>query len=309
MAAEPQRTRPVRFGLCADVHKDIMHDADQRLRVFVEAMKRKPVDFVVQLGDFCRPYDHDRGFLNIWEELECPRYHVLGNHEVDGGFTREQVLEFWGVSRRFYSFDEGGYHFVVLDGNDTRDGAASGYPRYIAADQLEWLRDDLAATEGRTFLFSHQSLEDVQGLENGAEVRTVLEEENARAGWVKVAASFSGHHHIDYHVRLAGIHYIQVNSMSNYWMGEGYQHVRYSDAVDAEFPWIKYTAPYRDPLYAVVTVTDDALSIEGTESVFVGPAPAELGYPCGDPEGRIVPRIRSRRLDQPPPQPSPRHAP
>lgn len=31
---------PVRFGLCADVHKDIMHDAAARLGGFVEAMQR-----------------------------------------------------------------------------------------------------------------------------------------------------------------------------------------------------------------------------------------------------------------------------
>ena len=43
----------LRFGVIADVHKDIMHDADQRLRTFVDTMKKEDVNFIVQLGDFC----------------------------------------------------------------------------------------------------------------------------------------------------------------------------------------------------------------------------------------------------------------
>jgi len=292
-----RRHGQLRFGLCADVHKDIMHDGEARLWVFVEAMQRADVDFVVQLGDFCRPYDYNRAFLSIWEGLDMPRYHVLGNHEVDGGFTREQALEYWGAERRYYSFDRGGCHFVVLDGNDVREGAPEGYPRYVAPDQLAWLRDDLAGTAARTFLFSHQTLEADDGLENAAELRNLLEAENGRAGWNKVAASFSGHHHIDGAVTLGGIHYIQINSMSNFWMGEQYQCVRYGDEVDAEYPFIKYTAPYRDPLYAVVTVDDGALTIEGVGSEWAGPSPAELGYPVAGMEERIAPRIASVRLE------------
>ena len=45
---ESNGSAPVRFGVCADVHKDIMHDADARLRAFVDRMNRERVDFVVQ---------------------------------------------------------------------------------------------------------------------------------------------------------------------------------------------------------------------------------------------------------------------
>ena len=121
--------RTIRFGLCADVHKDVIHDADARLKTFIDRMNREEVDFIVQLGDFCRPYDYNRGFLDIWNQFEGPRYHVLGNHDTDGGFTRKQTLEFWGSKDKYYSFDLDGYHFVVLDGNDKKkQGAASGYP-------------------------------------------------------------------------------------------------------------------------------------------------------------------------------------
>ena len=87
------RRERLRFGLCADVHKDIMHDADERLRVFIERMRREKVDFVLQLGDFCRPYDYNRSFMEVWESFPGHRFHVHGNHDIDGGFTREQTME------------------------------------------------------------------------------------------------------------------------------------------------------------------------------------------------------------------------
>ena len=59
----------LRFGVIADVHKDIMHDADVRLKTFVDHMKAKGVDFVVQLGDFCVPKPANKGFLKIWDHF------------------------------------------------------------------------------------------------------------------------------------------------------------------------------------------------------------------------------------------------
>ncbi len=130
----------LRFGIIADVHKDIMHDADERLSVFIDHMKKEQVDFIVQLGDFCVPKDANKGFLNIWESFAGSRYHVIGNHDTDGGFSREQTVEWWNMPSRYYSFEQAGAKFIVLDGNDRPVDHAGGYPRYIAEDQLKWLR-------------------------------------------------------------------------------------------------------------------------------------------------------------------------
>jgi len=302
MTSPPSHNRhPLRFGLCADVHKDIMHDADERLRTFIDRMVRKQVDFIVQLGDFCRPYDDNRPFLGIWDSFPGERLHVMGNHDPDGGFTRDQVTAYWDMPGRYCSQDVAGYHLVMLDGNDEREGRSPGYPRYIGDQQLDWLRDDLADATGPTLVFSHQSLEAGDGLHEGVEnkdqVRAVLEEANQRATGARVVACFSGHNHIDACNTIAGIHYLQINSMSNYWMGDDYQHVRYGADVDADFPWIKYTAPYRDPLYALGTVDPSGiLSIEGVESEFVGPSPWDLEFPHPHMADRIVPAISPRAL-------------
>lgn len=279
--ASDAATKPLRFGLIADVHKDIMHDADERLATFVTEMTKVKADFVVQMGDFCVPKEDNRKFLEIWDSFPGPRYHVLGNHDTDGGYKREQTVAWWGMKARYYSFDRSGVHFVVLDGNDRPKDHASGYPRFIADDQLEWLREDLDSTELPTIIFIHQSLERENngGVQNGAEVRKILEYANSHAGRRKVIACFSGHHHRDYVRQINDVVYPQINSASYHWVGGDFLRVRYSKEIDAAYPYIKYTVPYKEPIYALVTI-DRArgfMGIEGKRSSFVGPAPWEIG--------------------------------
>jgi 3',5'-cyclic AMP phosphodiesterase CpdA len=281
-----------------------MHDADRRLGVFVARMKREKVDFIVQLGDFCRPIAANDGFLRIWQTFNGPRYHVLGNHDMDGGFTREQTVACWGMPARHYSFDAGGYHFIALDGNDKTEPPQPGYARYIGDEQQQWLRRELAGTRLPTIVFSHQSLEAEGGIANGEVIRRILDEANRAAGGGKVLACFSGHHHMDYCRQINSIQYIQINSMSYFWMGSEYQHVRYGPQIDRDYPWIKYTAPYAQPLFALVTLAPDGtITIEGTQSKWVGPTPWDVGYPQ-DHRERITPGVSNRRLQTALKQPS-----
>jgi predicted phosphodiesterase len=90
----------LRIGIITDVHKDVIHDADARLQTFVDAMRREQVDAIIQLGDFCIPKPANRAFLAIFNQFSGPRYHVLGNHDMDGGFTRDQAVAFLGMKSR-----------------------------------------------------------------------------------------------------------------------------------------------------------------------------------------------------------------
>ncbi len=291
----------VRFGICADIHKDIMHDADQRLLAFVSEMNENNVDFIIELGDFTQPQDYNASFLNIWNSFEGPSFTVLGNHDMDNDtgdrYPRDFTVSYLDMPGRYYSFDMQGFHFIVLDGNDPKDPPQSGYARYIGSDQLEWLKQDLSGTETPVVIFSHQSIEDPGGVENASDVRKILEEAKLSSGKNKVIACFSGHHHIDYATSIKGINYIQINSMSYYWMGADYLQVRYSQKIDEQYPYIKYTAPYKDPLFAVVEIdTRGRIRIFGRESSWVGPDPWELGYPEENRE-KTGPRIKSRELE------------
>lgn len=289
-----------KFGICTDVHKDIMHDADARLKAFIDDASGKDLDFIIQLGDFCRPYDYNRDFMRIWNSYQGDKYHVLGNHDTDGGFTQEQVVKYWNAKARYYSYDCKGFHFVILDGNekDTSLNRPAGYARYIGEEQSQWLVNDLDNTHLPTILFCHQGLDnDNGGIYNGTQCRLVLEQANVKAGFTKIQAVFSGHHHLDYYNHINGIHYIQINSMSYQWLGDKYQHLRYSSEIDKSHPMIKYTVPYKEPIWAYVEiVSDNTLSIYGKKTEFVGPSPTELGLKNMPFDYPITAQISDRKL-------------
>ena len=67
------------------------------------------------------------------------------------------------------------------------------------------------------------------------------------------------------------------------------------------FPSIKYTAPYKDALFALCRLDPQGhMSVEGMRSEFVGPSPWDLGLPeqkgTSRDKDRLVPQIRDRTL-------------
>lgn len=298
-AGEPKAGK-LKIGLLADIHKDIMHDADRRLAAFVAEMKKEAVDAVIQLGDFCTPKPVHAEFRDLFQSLPCPVYHVIGNHEMDGGYSREDVVDFLGMKGRYYSFDLGGFHIVVLDANDRPPGWSGGYPSYIQEDQLKWLEADLAATSSPTFVFSHQSLERPECIDNQEAVRAVLEAARMADGTRKVAGCFNGHWHIDHQRVIAGIPYIHINSASYFWMGGEYRHERLPERLAKDHPWVAHTAPYQEALFTILEIDPEAacFSLKARRSAWMGPSPAEVGYPLESlPAEAIRPEIRQRRFE------------
>ncbi|MCW1887231.1 metallophosphoesterase [Luteolibacter flavescens] len=277
LQAEEKAGKKLRIGLISDVHKDLVPDADERLKAFIDKMNAESVDAVMQLGDFCTPKPANQGFLDLFHSFRGPHYHVMGNHDTDGGFTRDHTVAFWGMESRHYSFDLGGYHFIVLDANDRPADWKSGYPRSIAADQIEWLRKDLEATRLNTFVFSHQSLERPNCITNQQDVRVVLEAAKTPDGKRKVAGCFNGHWHIDHAREIGGIPYIHINSASYFYMG-GVK----NDSVDPElakkFPILTVSANYEGPLYTVLEIDPAAgtFTLRGMESAWRGKSPKEI---------------------------------
>jgi hypothetical protein len=58
--------KKVRFGIITDVHNDVMHDGEYRLRSFLNAAKNKDLDFIIQLGDFCQPKEANKDFFDLF---------------------------------------------------------------------------------------------------------------------------------------------------------------------------------------------------------------------------------------------------
>ena len=134
---------------------------------------------------------------------------------------------------------------------------------------MAWLREDLAKTERQTVIFSHQGLDDL-GVSNRQEVRRVIAAANARAGFAKVIACICGHYHLDGASLIEGVHYLQINSASYYYVGGSYG----NDG--------SARAAYRDPLFALATLDPAAgkLTIAGRKSEFRHPAPPKRSFPA-----------------------------
>ena len=138
-----------------------------KLSECVERMNAEEVDFLVELGDF---KDQDRkpvenrtlGYLQkveaVFRGFSGPRYHVLGNHDMDSLSKRQflENVENTGIDadRSYYSFDVRGLHCIVLDANYRADGSDYDHGNFdwtdanIPSHELDWLRQDLAATRG-----------------------------------------------------------------------------------------------------------------------------------------------------------------
>lgn len=303
-------TKKIRFGISSDIHVDVMHDAQERLHTYLQRMKSEKVNFIIDLGDFCHPIPANKEYINLWESYQFKTYRVLGNHDMDFG-TKEEFMSFVKMDRKFYSFDEGDIHFVVLDINNlfVNDRyipyANANFYRpsqeraHVDPMQLRWLKNDLEQTDKVCVILSHQSLENPAACQNQDDVREIFETVNREAGYKKIVAAFSGHDHTDYVKEINGIYYIQVNSMSYQWVGDQFKcETRFTEEINKNYPNLKYTVPYKDAVYAIVTVEDGLLKIEGVQSEFVAPGPEALGMEGGMWGGvPLVAEISDRVID------------
>ena len=121
----------------------------------------------------CTPRAVPAQLMDVWNRFSGRKYHVLGNHDIELGCTKEQAVEFWKSEGKYYSLDQNGYHLVVLDGNDRNPEHKTPwqYERYISAEQIQWLEDDLDKTHLPTIVFCHQGLDTEGGIENAVRIR------------------------------------------------------------------------------------------------------------------------------------------
>ena len=282
---------PWTMGLIADLHFGLAPDAGRRLESFMEAVAEHHPDCLLQLGDFNYGVDDAHKCLGVWRQFDGPRYHVLGNHDMDKT-DKAHIRDAWEMPDDYYSFDHKGWHFVVLDRNHLRiDGTYHDYDTanfyvdgkqrgFADPEQLEWLADDLAKTDRPTVVFSHQGL----GMSEAIEPDTapgMIEQVLAKANQThpgRVVACLCGHHHIDRYQQRDGIHYLWINSASYYWVGADYGRM----------------APYTRPLYTFLTFhADGSIEVAGADSDWEKPTPAERGYPGAE---QLTPFIKPRKL-------------
>ena len=290
--------RRVSIGLIADLHNDIMHDGPTRLDAFLSEMKTVKPDAIMQLGDFAYPAEKNREVIDKFNQAHARSLHVIGNHDTDSGHTVQQCLDVWGMTGRYYAAEIEGLRMLVLDGNDKGSPShKGGYASYVGPEQLEWLEDQLATSDGPVVVVSHQPLAGAYTVDNAEAIQTIL----ARHA-EKVAMCLNGHSHIDSLVRVSRVSYLHINSASYQWVGGAHKNKSYSKEIHEKHPWINHTCPYRDALFATITFDPESasVSLEGRKSEWVAQSPAQLGvdaHPQITNGEEVAPRIRSRRLE------------
>lgn len=242
LAVEPVRKPAFRIGLLTDLHY-----ADKpalRTRFYretpaklLEAVRRFHAErpaFVVELGDFidkAETVEQEIVWLKkverVFAGVKTPRHYVLGNHCVTT-LTKAEFAAHSGASRAsHYSFDHGGFHFVVLDSCFRADGEPYQRENFkwtdanIPASQLDWLRADLAKAGKPAVVLAHQRIDEAgnHSVVNAAAAREALE----RAG--NVLAVLQGHSHKNDYQQIAGIHYCTLAAMVE---GSGSQNNAYA---------------------------------------------------------------------------------
>ena len=296
MACLERVKKPIKLGMIADLHQDVMHDGPARLQAFLDAMKEENPDALIQLGDFAYPTKKNEVVSKAFEKAHPKTLHVLGNHEIDDGHSFDEVAKLWGMKGRYYTEHVNGLDLVVLDGNEKPENHQGGYPAHIGEEQLEWLAKQLKTLKGPILVICHQPLAGPSCIDNAEEVQALL---NSAAD--KVLLAVNGHTHIDHVARVGKISYLHVNSASYKWVGGSYRNKSYPAEIHSKFQWVEYTCPYRDSLFTTLTIdpANRRIDVQGRESEWVGKSPSQLGIadkPDLTDGKEICPKIRSRQL-------------
>ncbi|TDE09043.1 metallophosphoesterase family protein [Dyadobacter psychrotolerans] len=269
-ASQTASHKKLRFGFITDLHHLQFGKNEQaRIKSFISSVLKENPDFIVQCGDFCRHTNSDE-IMAEWNRFKGPKYHVLGNHDMDF-CDKATIMKFWNMPKRYYSFDKDGFHFVVMDRNflkkqdgslvdyDTSNWGPFAWPQRSFTDQaqLDWLRDDLAAAQFAVIVFMHQPVflsDFYQETGNADDILKIFDQANLNATRKKtgnkIAAVFMGHDHDDRHGQRNGVHYFIMNSASYVYTNSGAHY-------------------YKDPLYAFITLDPAGiLTIEGRSSTY-----------------------------------------
>ncbi len=287
----------VTLGVISDLHHDLIPDGKERLNGFLkEVSKRKP-QAIIQMGDFAFPSEKNQELVNLFNEAHPNLFHVLGNHDMDEGFSKEDCLKSWGMPSSYYSKEVSGFKLIVLDGNDIGSPThKGGYASYIGPVQQEWLKSELESSELPVVIISHQPIAGVYPIDNTVEIQNILSTFSE-----KIILAINGHAHVTQHLVVGGVNYVHINSASYYWVGAKFKHKSYPDSVHEIYPSLEFACPYESSLFAFLTIdpVSNKVTVRGKKTKWIGPNPSELGYDIVTPEdlkNHVKPEIESRKF-------------
>jgi len=210
----------------------------ERLREAVAELNKHDLKYTIHLGDFIDQYfESFDSIVPTWNRLKSPSYHVLGNHDFSvADSLKPQIFDKLNLKKRYYSFEQDNWKFIVLDGNDLsvygaldslkiketailfdkikKDSLpyAKPYNGGIGKTQLKWMEQEINnANDKNVALYCHFPLLPIanDNLWNTVELQKLLEKHN------NVKVFFNGHNHDGDYVYKNKIHYLTFKAMVN----------------------------------------------------------------------------------------------
>lgn len=178
IAQEAEKKRVLRIAHLTDCHVQPENGAADGVRAALRhAQTNHSPDLIIAGGDqimdaLAKPAPRVQLQFDLWKQIlkeECrtPIRHVIGNHDVWGWldpkasvttdeprYGKAWALEAFELASPYYSFDQAGWHFIVLDSTQNDNGA---YVAMLDEAQFAWLEADLQKTDPATpiIVFSH----------------------------------------------------------------------------------------------------------------------------------------------------------
>jgi manganese-dependent ADP-ribose/CDP-alcohol diphosphatase len=232
------------FGLVPDVQycdcdtfgTRYYRNSVDKLKVASQTLNQHDLGFTVQTGDLIdKDISSFSTILPIYNLIEGPKYHVLGNHDFP--VTTDKVVDILDMPNQYYDFKHKNWRFVVLDTNDLSlyanpEGSekhqqaetmynnlkandemnAQTWNGGVSNEQLTWLRgvlDKATQRNEKVVVIGHMPVypENEHNVWNDKAVIKELE----AAG--NVVAYFNGHNHAGNYGVKNGIHYVNLKGM------------------------------------------------------------------------------------------------
>jgi Icc protein len=275
---ENRKSAPLRFAHLTDIHvkEGIIPESGMAKALQAANSLKDSPSFIINGGDSIMDsleankeatqlqWDIFKRILN--ENNKLPIHHCIGNHDIWGWFSKvpgidneplygkNWVVEALQMSKRYYKFQSGKWHFVVLD--STQLNPLGGYIAKIDDEQFVWLKETLNAIpkDNHICIVSHIPLLSIcAGLffeKNQPNGDRLLKRNLMHTDFMQLKELFiqhpnvrlgiSGHIHLQDEIEYLGVKYYNNGAVSGNWWKGNFQ----------EFA----------PAYAVMELFDDGSS-------------------------------------------------
>jgi len=249
-----------RVGFLTDTHVKPTETAETGMRnAFRHVNSLSPaVDFIINGGDSIMDAlnaskEKVQAQWDVWHrvlnaENKLPVYHCIGNHDAWGWqmtapevkndplYDKKWVMKEHGMASRYYSFEHGGWTFIVLDSPQENNG---GYIARIDEEQFAWLEKELKGIKATRHIcivshipiasFCSAVFYDKNEANGDWRIsRALLHVDSRRITKLfesipNIRCCLSGHIHLQDHVEYRGIEYYCNGAVCGDWWGGPFQ--------------------------------------------------------------------------------------